>query len=112
MLVHFKFYRCGYFAEGLVEKDNLDDAAEALWKEHPKTFKWTDIQGPDNENRLTLENGMSKALLDKLSQKRNLEAQWASEFIANGSVTVKMVELGKKIGQLAQELKEDSEVKA
>ena len=55
MLVHFKFYRAGYFAEGLVEKDNLDDAAEALWKEHPKTFKWTDIQGPDNENRLTLE---------------------------------------------------------
>jgi len=55
MLVHFKFYRCGYFAEGLVEKDNLDDAAEALWKEHPKTFKWKDIQGPDNENRLTLE---------------------------------------------------------
>ena len=55
MLVHFKFYRCGYFAEDLVEKDNLDDAAEALWKEHPKTFKWKDIQGPDNENRLTLE---------------------------------------------------------
>ena len=55
MLVHFKLYRCGYFAEGLVEKDNLDDAAEALWKEHPKTFKWMDIQGPDNENRLTLE---------------------------------------------------------
>ena len=55
MLVHFKFYRCGYFAEGLVEKDNLDDAAEALWKEHPKTFKWQDIKGPENENRLTLE---------------------------------------------------------
>ena len=55
MLVHFRFYRCGYYAEGLVEKDNLDDAAEALWKEHPETFKWTDIQGPDNENRLTLE---------------------------------------------------------
>ena len=55
MLVHFKFYRCGYFAEGLVEKDNLDDAAEALWKEHPKTFKWKDIQGPEDENRLTLE---------------------------------------------------------
>ena len=55
MLVHFKFYRCGYFAEGLVEKDNIDDAAKALWKEHPKTFKWTDIEGPEDENRLTLE---------------------------------------------------------
>jgi predicted 2-oxoglutarate/Fe(II)-dependent dioxygenase YbiX len=55
---------------------------------------------------------MSEALLDKLSQKRNLEAQWASEFIANGSVTVKMVEIRKKIDQLAQELKEDSEIKA
>ena len=55
MLVHFKFYRCGYFTEGLVEKDNLDDAAEALWKEHPKTFKWSDIQGPEDENRLTVE---------------------------------------------------------
>ena len=55
---------------------------------------------------------MSKALLDKLGQKRNLEAQWASEFIANGSVTVKMDELKKKINQIAQELKEDSEIKA
>ena len=55
---------------------------------------------------------MSEALLDKLSQKRNLEAQWASEFIANGSVTVKMVELKRKINQIAQELKEDSEVKS
>ena len=55
MLVHFKFYRCGFFAEGLVESDNFEKAGEALWKEHPKTFKWTDIQGPDNENRLTLE---------------------------------------------------------
>ena len=57
MLVHFKFYRCGYFAEGLVEKDNLDDAAKALWKEHPKTFKWTDMTNylPDNINTLTVE---------------------------------------------------------
>jgi hypothetical protein len=54
---------------------------------------------------------MSEALLDKLSQKRNLEAQWASEFIANGSVTVKMVEIRKKIDQLAQELKDESETK-
>ena len=55
MLVHFRFYRCGYFAEGLVKSNDLDSAGEALWKEHPKTFKWTDIQGPENENRLTLE---------------------------------------------------------
>ena len=55
MLVHFKFYRCGYYAEGLVEHDNLDSACQALWKEHPKTFKWKDIQGPENENRLTVE---------------------------------------------------------
>ena len=55
MLVHFKFYRCGYYAEGLVEHDNLDSASQALWKEHPKTFKWKDIEGPENENRLTVE---------------------------------------------------------
>lgn len=55
MLVHFRFYRCGYFAEGLVKSNDLDSAGEALWNEHPKTFKWTDIQGPENENRLTLE---------------------------------------------------------
>jgi len=55
MLVHFKFYRAGYYAEGLVESENLNTAGEALWKEHPKTFKWQDIKGPENENRLTLE---------------------------------------------------------
>ena len=55
MLVHFRFYRCGYFAEGLVKSSDLDSATEALWKEHPKTFKWQDIQGPEDENRLTVE---------------------------------------------------------
>lgn len=55
MLVHFKFYRVGYFAEGLVEHESLDSAGEALMKENPLTFKWKDIQGPENENRLTLE---------------------------------------------------------
>ena len=38
----------------------------------------------------------STALMQKLSQKRNLEAQWASEFIANGSVTLEMVNMNKK----------------
>jgi|TARA_B100000085_G_scaffold274767_1_gene291840 hypothetical protein len=55
MLVHFKFYRCGYMAEGLVESDNLNAASDRLWKEHPGTFKWVDIEGPENENRLTVE---------------------------------------------------------
>jgi hypothetical protein len=46
MLVHFKFYRAGYFAEGLVESENLNTAGEALWKEHPKTFKWKTCKAP------------------------------------------------------------------
>lgn len=54
---------------------------------------------------------MSTALMEKLSQKRNLEAKWASEFIANGSVTLEMVNINKKIEKLAQEMKEDSENK-
>ena len=54
---------------------------------------------------------MSKALLDKLSQKRDLEAQWASEFLANGSVTLKMVQLNQEIKKIAQELKEETEIK-
>jgi hypothetical protein len=29
--------------------------------------------------------------LEKLSYKRDLEAKWASEFLANGAVTVEMV---------------------
>ncbi len=55
MLVHFKFWRCGYFAEGLVESENLDAASKALWNEHPGTFRWEDVEGPENENRLTVE---------------------------------------------------------
>jgi hypothetical protein len=35
MLVRFKFYRCGYMCDGLIESKNLDEAVEALWKEHP-----------------------------------------------------------------------------
>jgi hypothetical protein len=55
MLVRFKFYRCGYMCDGLVESKNLDEAVEALWKEHPSTFVWTPNGGPTNENRLTIE---------------------------------------------------------
>tara|TARA_R100000900_G_scaffold145799_1_gene132788 strand:- start:1024 stop:1266 length:243 start_codon:yes stop_codon:yes gene_type:complete len=40
MLVYFQFKRCGYYANGLIEADNLDAAAKALWAEHVKTFKW------------------------------------------------------------------------
>ena len=49
--------------------------------------------------------------MEKLNQKRSLEAKWASEFIANGAVTVEMVNVSKKIKGLEQERKEDSEKK-
>ena len=52
---------------------------------------------------------MSLALMEKLNQKRSLEAKWASEFIANGSVTVEMVNISKEVKKLEQEIKEDSE---
>lgn len=71
MLVHFKFYRCGYFAEGLIESKNLDAAGEALWKEHPLTFQWKDIQGPEKENRLTIEEWND----DKLSSSIGSESK-------------------------------------
>jgi hypothetical protein len=38
--------------------------------------------------------------LEKLSYKRDLEAEWASEFLANGAVTVEMVRLNKEIEKL------------
>ena len=50
-------------------------------------------------------------LEQKLSQKRNLEAQWASKLLANGSVTIEMVQIQRKINEVAQEIKEDSEKK-
>ncbi len=52
---------------------------------------------------------MSQALMEKLNQKRSLEAKWASELIANGSVTVSMVNTSKEIKDLEREIKEDSE---
>ena len=54
---------------------------------------------------------MSEALMEKLNQKRSLEAKWASELIANGSVTVSMVNTSKEIKDLEREIKEDSEQK-
>ena len=48
-------------------------------------------------------------LEQKLNQKRSLEAKWASEFIANGAVTVEMVNISKEVKKLEQEIKEDSE---
>ena len=50
-------------------------------------------------------------LEQKLNQKRNLEAQWASKLLANGSVTIEMVQIQRKINEVAQEIKEDSEKK-
>ena len=52
---------------------------------------------------------MAQALMEKLNQKRSLEAKWASEFIANGAVTVEMVNISKEVKKLEQEIKEDSE---
>ncbi len=57
MLVYFKFWRCGYYAKGLVEADSLDAASRALWAEHVGTFKWEDQTNdmPENANYLTIE---------------------------------------------------------
>ena len=51
------------------------------------------------------------SLEQKLNQKRNLEAKWASELLANGSVTIEMVQIHKKINEVAQDIKEDTEQK-
>ena len=57
MLVYFQFRRYSYYAKGLIEADNLDVAAKALWSEHVKTFKWEPQLNyiPDNMNTLTIE---------------------------------------------------------
>jgi len=47
--------------------------------------------------------------MEKLNQKRNLEAKWASEFLANGAVTVQMVNISKEIKEVERKIKEDSE---
>ena len=57
MLVYFQFRRCGYYAKGLIEADNLDSASKALWAEHVGTFKWESQLNyiPENANTLTIE---------------------------------------------------------
>ena len=57
MLVYFQFRRCGYYAKGLIEADNLDSASKALWSEHVKTFRWEPELNyiPDDANSLTIE---------------------------------------------------------
>jgi len=52
---------------------------------------------------------MSVALIEKLNQKRSLEAKWASEFLANGAVTVEMVNISREVKKLEQELTNDSD---
>ena len=54
---------------------------------------------------------MSIALREKLNQKRNLEAKWASEFLANGAVTVEMVNISKEVKTVEREIKEEVEHK-
>ena len=54
---------------------------------------------------------MSQALMSKLSHKRNLEAQWASELLANGEVTVQMVKISKEVKEVELEIKEVTEHK-
>ena len=51
------------------------------------------------------------SLEQKLNLKRILEAKWASELLANGSVTIEMVQIQKKINEVAQDIKEDTEQK-
>ena len=57
MLVFFQFRRCGYYAKGLIEADNLDVAEKALWSEHVGTFRWKPELNyiPDDANSLTIE---------------------------------------------------------
>ena len=54
---------------------------------------------------------MSEALMEKLNQKRNLEAKWASELLANGEVTVEMAKISKEVKVVEREIKEEVEHK-
>ena len=47
--------------------------------------------------------------MEKLNHKRNLEARWASELLANGAVTVSMVNISKEVKTVEREIKEDTE---
>ena len=54
---------------------------------------------------------MSNTLISKLNHKQNLEAQWASKLLANGTVTVSMVKISKEIKDVEREIKEETEQK-
>ena len=79
MLVRFKFYRCGYMCDGVVEAENLDAAIGALWKEHPSTFKWIPNGGPENENRLTVEEYMLTYTVEEYKDEQGSTRQVESE---------------------------------
>ena len=70
MLVYFQFWRCGYYARGLVEADNLDAASKALWTEHVSTFKWEDQtkDQPEEANYLTVEEYKDERSSDKQTE--------------------------------------------
>lgn len=70
MLVYFQFWRCGYYAKGLVEADNLDVASKALWTEHVSTFKWEDHtkDQPEDANYLTVEEYKDERSSDKQTE--------------------------------------------
>ena len=57
MLVYFQFRRCGYYAKGLIEADNLEVAEKALWSEHVETFRWEPELNyiPEDANTLFIE---------------------------------------------------------
>jgi len=54
---------------------------------------------------------MNDILVSKLNHKQNLEAQWASKLLANGSVTVSMVKISKEIKDVEREIIEVTEQK-
>ena len=55
--------------------------------------------------------GMENTLISKLNHKQNLEAQWASKLLANGTVTVSMVKISKEIKDVEREIIEVTEQK-
>ena len=54
---------------------------------------------------------MDNTLISKLNHKQNLEAQWASKLLANGTVTVSMVKISKEIKDVEREIIEVTEQK-
>ena len=69
MLVYFQFRRCGYYANGLIEADDLDSAGKALWAEHIGTFKWVKENFFSEEaNTLTIEEYKHEPSTDKQTE--------------------------------------------